>query len=40
MYGHPAYLTYMRVHNEKCWTGGSTGWNQADDTTLMEESEE
>ena len=30
----------MRVHNKKCWTGVSTGWNQADDTTLMEESEE
>ena len=40
VYGHPAYLTYMRVHNKKCWTGVSTGWNQADDTTLMEESEE
>ena len=41
----------MNVHHEKCWTEGSTGWNQdcwenidnlryADDTTLMAESEE
>ena len=21
VYCHPAYLTYMQVHHEKCWTG-------------------
>ena len=50
-YCQPAYLTYSRVHHEKCWAGGSTSWNQdsrrninnlryADDTTLMAENEE
>ena len=31
VYCYSAYLTYMlisRVHHEKCWTGGSTNWNQ------------
>ena len=23
VYCHPDYLTYMQVHHEKCWTGGS-----------------
>ena len=27
VYCHPAYLTQMRVHHEKCWAGGNTGWN-------------
>ena len=51
VYFHSAYLTYMRVHHEKHWAGGSTSWNQdcqrninnlryGDDTTLMTESEE
>ena len=51
MYCHPAYLTYIRVHHEKCWAGRSTSWNQdsrrninslryADDTTLMAENKE
>ena len=50
VYCHLAYLTYIRVHHEKCWAGGSTSWNQdswekinnlryADDTILMAESE-
>ena len=21
VYCHPAYLTYMQIHHEKCWTG-------------------
>ena len=21
VYRHPAYLTYMQIHHEKCWTG-------------------
>ena len=26
---HPAYVTYMQsTHQEKCWAGGSTSWNQ------------
>ena len=28
VYCHPAYLASMRVHHEKRWAGGSTGWNQ------------
>ena len=28
VYCHPAYLTYSRVHHEKCWAGWSTSWNQ------------
>ena len=28
VYCHPAYLTYMQRHREKCWAGGSTSWNQ------------
>ena len=28
VYCHPAYLTYMNVHHEKCWAGRSTSWNQ------------
>ena len=51
VYCHPAYLTYMQSHYEKCWAGRRTSWNQdcrrninnlryADDTTLMAESEE
>ena len=51
VYCHPAYLTYMKIPHEKCWTGWSTSWNQdcqekyqkpqiADDTALMAESEE
>ena len=28
VYCHPAYLTYGRVHHEKCWAGWSTSWNQ------------
>jgi len=28
VYCHPAYLTYMRIHHEKCWAGRSTSWNQ------------
>ena len=44
VYCHPAYLTYMRVHHEKCWAGWST-WNinnlrYADDTSFMAESKE
>ena len=26
VYFHPAYLTYL--HQEKCWTGRNTSWNQ------------
>ena len=51
VYHHPAYLTYIKVHNGKCWLHGSqagikiAGRNSsnlrfADDTTLMAESEE
>ena len=51
VYCHPAYLTYMSVHHEKCWAGRSTagikisGRNinnlrYANDTTLTAESEE
>ena len=51
MYYHAAYLTYSRVHHEKCWAGRITSWNQtarrninnlryADNTTLMAKSEE
>ena len=48
----PCLLNICRVHHEKLWAGRSTSWNQdiagrkfyklryADDTTLMEESEE
>ena len=28
VYSHPAYLTYMQSTSVKCWTGGSTNWNQ------------
>ena len=28
VYCHPAYLTYSRVHHEKCWAGWSISWNQ------------
>ena len=31
VYCYSAYLNFMlisRVHHEKCWTGGSTSWNQ------------
>ena len=28
VYCHPAYLTSMRVHHEKHWTGRNTSWNQ------------
>ena len=28
IYCHPAYLTYMQIHHEKRWAGGSTSWNQ------------
>ena len=28
VYCHPAYLTYISVHHEKCWAGWSTSWNQ------------
>ena len=28
VYCHPAYLTSMRVHHEKRWTGRNTSWNQ------------
>ena len=28
VYCHPAYLTYMQIHHEKHWAGGSTNWNQ------------
>ena len=27
-YCHPAYLTYMQIHYEKCWAGRNTSWNQ------------
>ena len=27
VYCHPAYLTYMQVHNAKCGAGWSTTWN-------------
>ena len=47
----PCLFKLCRVHHEKLWAGGSTSWNQdcqrninnlryADDTTLMEKSEE
>ena len=28
VYCHPAYLTYMQSHHEKCWAGWSISWNQ------------
>ena len=28
VYCHPAYLTYMQVHHEKCQAGWSTNWSQ------------
>ena len=28
VYCHPAYLTCMQIHHEKCWAGGSTSWNE------------
>ena len=28
VYCHPAYLTSMRVHHEKRWTGRNISWNQ------------
>ena len=28
VYCYPAYLTYCRIHHEKCWAGWSTSWNQ------------
>ena len=28
VYCHPTYLTYMQLHHEKDWAGGSTSWNQ------------
>ena len=51
VYCHPAYLTYMQVHHDKCWTdeaqagikiagGNINNLRYADDTTLMAESEE
>ena len=51
VYCHPAYLTYMQVHHDKCWTDEAqagikiAGENinnlrYADDTILMAESEE
>ena len=51
VYYHPAYLTSIRVHHEKCWLDEAqagikiAGRNisnrrYADDTTLMAESEE
>ena len=51
VYCHPAYLTSIRVHHEKCWLDEAqagikiAGRNisnrrYADDTTLMAESEE
>ena len=28
VYCHPAYLTYLQRHHEKCWARWSTSWNQ------------
>ena len=36
VYCHPAYLTSIRVHHEKLWTGRNTSWNQESITSDMQ----